>query len=476
MASPEVNHVVDYHVIKIINITNPKIPDLIYNVSNTEYLDIFTNNIITFEINNSYYAALSGVNTESVRILNVTNPILPDLVYYDLIDGASGTIKVDYLQIGNSHYILHGSANSNGFRVTNITNLTAPYIIGVSFIGKTGDTGTYTHTQIDGSHYAIVSDGEAETIDILNITNIKNAVTLLNAKDGMNGYEKIDDPIDIEIVKINGFSYIVTSSDIDNGLQIIRFGKAPFYNITSNNTDPTYAKKGDIVTVHLTINGTIADHNATILNEISSTSVMGAYLNASIMVPDIQMEGYPNITISVENTESSKRVVTERDLPEFAVFIDTIRPNISLIGNETYHIIRYSTLDQIPGAIVYDGSPGYVPGYNLNISNIIDTDQIGSFAIYTYTAYPDAAGNLGYNVTRNVTVIASDPIVIETLTISSDNSVNSSYARAGNTITIDLTVDSTNFGNITASILGETINNYVLSSRLSPRMNDLWNL
>ena len=195
MTSPEINHVVDYRVIKIINITNPKIPDLIYNVSNTEYLDILTNNIITFEINNSYYAALSGVNTESVRILNVTNPILPDLVYYDLIDSTSGTIKVDYLQIGNSHYILHGSANSNGFRVTNITNLGAPYITSTSYIGHTGNTGTYAHTQIDGSHYAIVSDGEAETLDILNITNINNPITLLNAIDDQNGYEKIDDPI-----------------------------------------------------------------------------------------------------------------------------------------------------------------------------------------------------------------------------------------------------------------------------------------
>ena len=91
--------------------------------------------------------------------------------------------------------------------------------------------------------------------------------------------------------------------------------------------------------------------------------------------------------------------------------------------------------------------------------------QIGSFAIYTYTAHTDAAGNLGYNVTRNVTVIASDPIVIETLTINSDNSVNSSYARAGNTITIDLTVDSTNFGNIIQYMFTLlTINNYVISS------------
>ena len=276
--SPEVNHVIDNHTIKIINITNPKIPDLIYNVSNTEYLNTGTRNIITIEINNSYYAALSGANVESIRILNITNIILPDLVYYNFLDGASDTIKVDYLQIGNSHYILHGSANSNGFRATNITNLTAPYIIGNTYIGHTGNTGTYAHTQIDGSHYAIVSDGESEILYILNITNLNNPVTLLNAIDDMNGYEKIDDPVDIEIIKINGFSYTVTTSDIDDGFQIIRFGKAPFYNITSNNTDPAYAKKGDTVTVQLTINDTIADHNATILNETPSTSVMGPKL------------------------------------------------------------------------------------------------------------------------------------------------------------------------------------------------------
>ena len=402
MDSPEINSVIDNRMIKIINITNPKTLDLIYDVSDTEYLNTSTGNIMTIEIDNSYYALLSGAGSESVRILNITNPILPDLVYYDFIDAASDTIKVDYLQIGNSHYVLFGSGNSNGFKVINITNLTAPYTISNNYIGNTGSTGTYTHTQIDDSHYAIISDSDDARLHILNITDINNPITLLNAADDINGYEKIDDLDDIEIVKINGFSYIVTTSEFDNGLQTIRLGKTPFYNITSNNADPAYAKISDTITVHFTTNDTIADHNVTILNETPTTSVLGDYLSASIMVPDIPMEGYPNITISVESIRYSKLVVTESDLPEFTVFIDTIRPSVSLFGNETYPIAQNSQLDQIPGAIVYDGSPGYVSGYDLHKSNTINTSQIGSSAIYTYTPHPDAAGNL-------------DPMLPETL-------------------------------------------------------------
>ena len=72
------------------------------------------------------YAVLSGAESDSVKIINITNPILPDLVYYDFIDAASDTIKVDYLQIGNSHYVLLGSGNSNGFKVIIITNPAFP--------------------------------------------------------------------------------------------------------------------------------------------------------------------------------------------------------------------------------------------------------------------------------------------------------------------------------------------------------------
>ena len=82
--SPEINSVIDNRMIKIINITNPKTLDLIYDVSDTEYLNTSTGNIMTIEIDNSYYALLSGAGSEwQLEVLNITNPAFcPDLVYY----------------------------------------------------------------------------------------------------------------------------------------------------------------------------------------------------------------------------------------------------------------------------------------------------------------------------------------------------------------------------------------------------------
>ena len=410
----------------------------------------------TIMINGSYYTIT--VNSYGMQITNITNPAIPTRVSSVPL---SYLTQVETITIENSHYAL--AVKSDSVKIINITNLAAPFTISNNYIGNTGSTGTYAHTQIDGSHYAIISDSGDARLYILNITTLNNPVTLLNAADDLNGYEKIDDIDDIETITINGFSYIVTTSEFDNGLQILRLGKTPFYNITSSNTDPAYAKKGDTITVHFTTNDTITDHNVTILNQTPSTSVVGGYLKANIQVPDIQMEEYPNITISVESIRYSNLAVTEHDLPEFTVFVDTIRPNVSLLGNETYPIAQHSQLDldQIPGVTVYDGSPRYAFGYDLNKSSPININQIGSSAIYTYTAHPDAAGNLGYNVTRNVIVIEYNPITIKTLTISGDNSVNSSYyARAGDTITIALTVDGKDFGNMTTSILGTYVHDH----------------
>ena len=66
----------------------------------------------------------------------------------------------------------------------------------------------------------------------------------------------------------------------------------------------------------------------------------------------------------------------------------------------------------------------------------MNTSKIGSTAIFTYTAKPDGAGNPGPSVTRNVTIVGYSQIRVTSLTTSSNNSVNSSYAKAGDEITI----------------------------------------
>ena len=89
-----------------------------------------------------------------------------------------------------------------------------------------------------------------------------------------------------------------------------------------------------------------------------------------------------------------------------------------------------------------------------------------STASFTYTAEPDGVGNPGPSVTRNVTIVGYSQIDVTSLTVSSDNSVNSSYAKAGDNVTITIETDGI-IETITGDILGG--GNYMksISSSLS---------
>ena len=89
------------------------------------------------------------------------------------------------------------------------------------------------------------------------------------------------------------------------------------------------------------------------------------------------------------------------------------------------------------------------------ITGNLNNSIIGSTANYTYTAHPDAAGNLGDNITLTVTVTDYQPINITSLTVKSDNPVNgSNYAKAGDIVTISLKHDGV-IQNATGNILGD---------------------
>ena len=87
--------------------------------------------------------------------------------------------------------------------------------------------------------------------------------------------------------------------------------------------------------------------------------------------------------------------------------------------------------------------------------------MIGSNVTYTYTAHPDAAGNLG-DITRNVTVVDYEPITVTGLIASSDNSVNGSYAKVGDEIRLTLTADAP-IETVTGDILGD--DNFTVSHK-----------
>ena len=91
--------------------------------------------------------------------------------------------------------------------------------------------------------------------------------------------------------------------------------------------------------------------------------------------------------------------------------------------------------------------------YTITNNSILNTTQIGSTVIYTYTANSDGAGNLGTNIIRNVTVVDYSPLNITSLSVSSNNS-NNSYAKAGDQVNITIVTDGSDVGNMTGIILG----------------------
>ena len=176
-----------------------------------------------------------------------------------------------------------------------------------------------------------------------------------------------------------------------------------------------------------------------ILNLNASTDTIGLNtINASVTIPTDSIEMNASITASITNYLGVTVNLTEANLTGPNVFVDTISPTIELNGDADYTVLLSTTFND-PNATAYDGSPGYsADDYSKIKVGILNTSMVGSTVNYTYTAYDDAAGNPGESINRTVTVIDYNLFNVTSLTVSSNNLVNDSYAKAGDEIEIVL--------------------------------------
>ena len=222
----------------------------------------------------------------------------------------------------------------------------------------------------------------------------------------------------------------------------------------TSNTNPVYAKAGDTLTLEFSVNDTIVSNTTKFTNpdQIPSVSITDGTYIATLTVPSDQIESYADFEITVENNQTVGFSVTENDFP--SVFIDTIAPTIELVGDAS-HIVYVGTQNPIiPGATVTDGDPGYSPSYTNTTNGTLDTSDVGSTVLYTYTAHPDPAGNPGASIERTVTVVNYDPITVTSLEVFSDNSLDSTYAKVGDEIRLTLATDGL-VENVMGTILGD---------------------
>ena len=179
---------------------------------------------------------------------------------------------------------------------------------------------------------------------------------------------------------------------------------------SSNSKNSLYAKHGDTLTITLTINYTITSYTATILDieQPEAYPSNNTIILTETVPSNLTVEDYATFSITVIDEDGLSNMITQENLTSSNIFVDTIAPRIYLIGAKNHVVLVNSTDPFIPGAVVVDGDPNHSGNHSITTNGDLDTFIINSVIIYTHTAEPDGAGNLGSSVTR--TVIVKDKI------------------------------------------------------------------
>ena len=221
--------------------------------------------------------------------------------------------------------------------------------------------------------------------------------------------------------------------------------------ITSNSGN-NFANADKIITLRLqTDSDDLHDITGTLLGREFTSTINGGSATFTTTVLSGDTNG--NVTFSIEalNSSDGRVAISESDITDDSfVTIDTILPVITLNGeNNTIVAVGADYTD--PSATVADqGNPSYAGTITARPATL-DTSSSGNKTI-TYTAPADAAGNVPVPITRIVAVEDAPPIEITLFTITSNNN-NNSYAKAGDTLTIQSSINYT-IASFTATIFG----------------------
>ena len=457
--------------VQIIDITNPRNPTPVSSI--TDGVDGYTElrgaaSITTTTIGSSTYALVASLDDSGIQIIDITDPTDPIALFAaednrDNFTTLAGARSIATTTIDSSHYaiVVAPVGTDRGVQIIGITNPDTP--VAVSKFSSNNIIDGKTVAVITGlSSYAFVTSTYTDGVQIIDITTPGSPTSVSHIRDGVGGYTELDGAYTIATTTIGSSTYALVAALNDNGVQIIRL-QTPL-TLDSTNPNSGYATTGDTLTVGFTVDDTIASYSAQfqIPAQTPSSEITydESYL-AMLTVPSTPVEDNATFSITALNSRGAGVIVSDSDYPK-NVFIDTIGPRIALVDTANYNVYKDSQNPDIPGATVTDGDPGYSPNYTITTTGTLDTSNVGSSVIYTYTADADTVGNPGDSVTRTVTVIDYSPLNITSFAVSSDNSINSSYAKVGDEIKITIETDGT-FETVQGSILGDA--NLTVTSR-----------
>ena len=233
---------------------------------------------------------------------------------------------------------------------------------------------------------------------------------------------------------------------------------APDINITaltiSSSSSNNFARADQTITLMLyTDSSDLTNATGTFLNREFTSSLVNGNANFTILVDSTDTNGNATFSITVTNSTTSKITLTKASITDGSfVTIDTVKPVIALNGNSPDTVFRGNSYTDQGVTVSDDGNNSYPQTFTASITDL-DTSSLGAQNI-TYSAPSDAAGNIPDSINRTVTVLAK-PLAITTLTITSSNA-NSSYAKTGDVITLNLVANGTIGSSTTVSIASTT--------------------
>ena len=404
--------------VQIIDITDPTDPVAVSAVSNSDsgYKLGGASYITTTTIGSSTYALVTARTSNAIQIIDITNPSNP----------------------------VYASSPTNGGTYSKLTDASSIAVV----------TGQQTYAFVTSPHNeqnAIITVKSG--IQVIDITTPYSPTPVSTIIDDAGGYTTLKGAEYITTTTIDSSTYALVAAEDDNDVQIMSITPSTSFNNT--NPNPEYAKAGDTLTFRFTTNNVIASDTPQFIIPPKNPSVTidDTSYDAVLTIPSDPVEDYAKFTITLTDNQGVGLFVTEDIFPA-SIFVDTIGPRIDLIGSAFHSVLADTTNPIIPGAIVTDGDPEYTPSYTVTTTGNLDTSNVGSTVTYTYTAQSDIVGNPGASVNRTVTVIDYDPISVTNLAVSSNNAVNNSYAKAGDTITISFTADSSDITSVSGILLG----------------------
>ena len=457
--------------ILIVNINSPNNVNIVYNIQQSNGYaklgQVYAVAAITIE--ESVYALATNAKSNGdygLTIIDITNPSSPFLVSNETL-GIGRSYFIDTVTVDESIYVLTHTESSTGISIINITDPYSPELASTIAISATGyerlsDPHTIATVTFGTSTFALVTDQSFSNggIQVIDISNPYAPSPASAIKNRQNGYTHLSQGGGIATVTLDGQTYALAigrGSDPGNqiipGAQIIKLDYSTLISLTSNNANPAYAKAGDTLDLEFSATDTIhSTGNVAILGDTVGSSFSGETFTADRSVPSREIERYANFMVEVSDTAGTTLVVTEDDLSS-NIFVDTKRPQISLLGDADLEVFPLTEESSIPGATAIDGDPNYAGNYTITTTGNLSTTPLGSTVIFTYTAADDGAGNAGHSTTRTVTVGQPNIIHFTSLNIASSSGDN--FARATQSITVSLVTDGSELGNFTGNIFGK---------------------